>query len=57
MLNLVMVNFPCVDVQFCLINIQIGTPHISEGLGVFFDTLKRLFCLFVGQSASLVMEK
>lgn len=57
MLNLVMENFPCMDVQFCLINIQIGTPHISEGLGVFFDTLKRLFCLFVGQSSSLVMEK
>lgn len=35
-LNLFTVNFPCVHVQLCLMNIQIGTPHTSEGFLVFF---------------------
>ena len=34
MLNLVVVNFPCVPVQLCLMNIQIDTPHTPEGFFV-----------------------
>lgn len=58
-LNLVTVNFPCVHVQLCLMNIQIGTPHTSEGfLGFFWYSEKAIvFFFFLSQSLSLVMEK
>ena len=51
-LNLVVVNFPCVPVQLCLMNIQIDTPHTPEGFFCccfflfVFGTLERLLSFF-----------